>query len=110
MVLFFYPKDFTFVCPTEIKGFGDLHKDFKDREADVFGASTDSEFVHMAWRKDKEELKNLPFPFSPIFAANLSSALGILDEGELVAQRAHLHCRSRRDHSLCRGQRYECWP
>ena len=48
LLVFFYPKDFTFVCPTEIKGFGDLNGQFKDRDCQVLAASTDSEFVHMA--------------------------------------------------------------
>lgn len=87
-IVFFYPKDFTFVCPTEIKAFGDLNKDFRDREAQVLTASTDNEFVHLAWRSQKEELKNLPFPMLSDLKRELSSALGILDESEGVAQRA----------------------
>jgi alkyl hydroperoxide reductase subunit AhpC len=88
LVVFFYPKDFTFVCPTEIKAFGDLDKKFKDRSAQVLAASTDSEFVHLAWRSQKEELKNLPFPMLADIKRELSAALGILDETEGVAQRA----------------------
>jgi len=87
-VVFFYPKDFTFVCPTEIKAFGDLNKEFQDREAQVLTASTDSEFVHLAWRSQKEELKNLPFPMLSDIKRELSATLGILDETEGVAQRA----------------------
>ena len=52
-VVFFWPKDFTFVCPTEIAAFGKLNKEFSDRGAQLFGVSIDSEFVHLAWRKDK---------------------------------------------------------
>ena len=59
-VVFFWPKDFTFVCPTEIAAFGKLDKEFKARDAQILGVSTDSEFVHLAWRRDKDELKNLP--------------------------------------------------
>ena len=87
-IVFFYPKDFTFVCPTEIKAFGDLYKDFKDRDTEVLTASTDNEFVHLAWRSQKEELKNLPFPMLSDLKRELSGALGILDENEGVAQRA----------------------
>ena len=61
-VVFFWPKDFTFVCPTEIAAFGKLDKEFKARDAQVLGVSIDSEFVHLAWRSTKDELKNLPFP------------------------------------------------
>ncbi len=88
LVAFFYPKDFTFVCPTEIKAFGDLYSEFKDRDADVLTASVDSEFVHLAWRQQKDELKDLPFPMLSDIKRELSSALGILDEKEGVSQRA----------------------
>ncbi|MGJ3502503.1 redoxin domain-containing protein, partial [Piscirickettsia salmonis] len=54
-VLFFWPKDFTFVCPTEIAAFNDLYSDFDDRDTVLLGGSTDSEFVHLAWRQNKEE-------------------------------------------------------
>ena len=87
-IVFFWPKDFTFVCPTEIKAFGDLNEEFKDREAQVFGVSTDSEYVHLAWRRDKEELQDLPFPLLSDIKRELSEALGILDKDEGVAQRA----------------------
>src|SRR5262249_8973951 len=61
-VFFFYPKDFTFVCPTEIAGFAKLDGEFRERDAQVYAVSTDSEFVHLAWRKDHESLRELPFP------------------------------------------------
>ena len=51
-IVFFWPKDFTFVCPTEIAAFGKLNGDFNDRDAVVYGVSTDSEFVHLAWRQN----------------------------------------------------------
>lgn len=88
LVVFFYPKDFTFVCPTEIKAFGDLNGKFKERDAQVLAGSTDNEFVHLAWKQHKEELKNLPFPMLADIKRELSAALGILDPNEGVAQRA----------------------
>ncbi len=88
MVAFFWPKDFTFVCPTEIAAFGELNNEFTDRDTQVLGFSTDSEFVHLAWRQHKDELKNLPFPMVTDVKRELSSALGILDPQEGVAQRA----------------------
>ena len=88
LVVFFYPKDFTFVCPTEIKGFGDLNKDFQNRETQVLAVSTDNEFVHLAWLQQKEELKNLPFPLVSDISRSLSESLGILEENEKVALRA----------------------
>lgn len=85
--VFFYPKDFTFVCPTEIKGFADLDQQFKDRDCQILAASTDSEFVHLAWRKDHKDLRDLPFPMLADINKDLTRALGILDE-EGVAKRA----------------------
>ena len=55
-VYFFWPKDFTFVCPTEIAAFGKLNGEFADRDAQVLGGSTDSEFVHHAWRVHHPDL------------------------------------------------------
>jgi alkyl hydroperoxide reductase subunit AhpC len=88
LVVFSWPKDFTFVCPTEIKAFGDLDEEFKDRDAQVLGFSTDSEFVHLAWRQAKEELRDLPFPMLADLKRDLTTALGVLDKHEGVAQRA----------------------
>jgi len=88
LVVFFYPKDFTFVCPTEIAAFGDLNTEFADRDTQVLGGSTDSEFVHWAWRKYQEELHDLPFPLLADVKRELTGALGILDKHEGVAQRA----------------------
>lgn len=88
MLCFFWPKDFTFVCPTEIKAFGDLQKDLKDRDCDILGFSTDNEFVHFAWRKDNEHLRNLTFPMVSDIRKDLSRALGILESHEEVSRRA----------------------
>jgi peroxiredoxin (alkyl hydroperoxide reductase subunit C) len=87
-VIFFWPKDFTFVCPTEIAAFGKLNGEFEDRDAKVLGVSTDSEFVHLAWRQAKEELSDLPFPMVSDLRRDLTIELGILDQEEGVAQRA----------------------
>ena len=87
-VVFFWPNDFTFVCPTEIAEFGRLNTEFKDRDAQVLGVSTDSEYVHLAWKQHHDELRNLPFPMVADGKRELTQALGILDEKEGVAQRA----------------------
>ncbi len=87
-VYFFWPKDFTFVCPTEIAAFGKLERDFADREAQVLGVSTDSEYVHLAWRGSHPDLKDLPFPMVADLKRELSNALGVLDKHEGVALRA----------------------
>lgn len=88
LVIFGYPKDFTFICPTEIVAFGELNEDFKDRETNVIGFSTDSEFVHRAWRNDHEGIKGVPFPLLSDNNGSLSKALGIYNEEEGVAERA----------------------
>jgi alkyl hydroperoxide reductase subunit AhpC len=87
-VVFFWPKDFTFVCPTEIAAFGKLNREFQARDAQILGVSIDSEFVHLAWRQAKDELQSLPFPMLADIKRELSSSLGILDPSEGVAQRA----------------------
>lgn len=83
-VVFFWPKDFTFVCPTEIAAFGKMNEDFNDRDTVVYGVSTDSEFVHLAWRQNHDDLRALPFPMLADIKRELSSALGILDKQEGV--------------------------
>ena len=85
---FFWPKDFTFVCPTEIAAFGKLNSEFAARDTQVLGASIDSEFVHLAWRNNHDDLKDLPFPMLADIKRDLSGQLGILDEKAGVAQRA----------------------
>jgi alkyl hydroperoxide reductase subunit AhpC len=87
-VYFFWPMDFTFVCPTEIAEFGRLHQDFVDRDAQIYGISTDSEFVHLAWKQQNAEIYDLPFPMLSDIKRELSQALGILDDNAGVAQRA----------------------
>ena len=87
-VVFFWPKDFTFVCPTEIAAFGKLSREFADRDAVIYGVSVDSEFVHLAWRQNHPDLKNLPFPMLADIKRELSQALGVLDKQEGVALRA----------------------
>ena len=87
-VVFFWPKDFTFVCPTEIAAFGRLNKDFNERDTVVYGVSTDSEFVHLAWRQNHPDLEALPFAMLSDLKRELSTALGILDKSEGVCLRA----------------------
>ncbi len=88
LLLFWWPKDFTFVCPTEIASFNDHFEDFKTRNTQLIGASTDSEFVHLAWRKSHEDLKNLHFPMLADTSKSLAEELGILEASEKVAYRA----------------------
>ena len=85
---FFWPKDFTVVCPTEIAAFGKMNGEFADRDTQVLGASIDSEFVHLAWRNNHPDLKDLPFPMLSDIKRDLCEQLGILDLKAGVAQRA----------------------
>ena len=87
-VIFFYPKDFTFVCPTEIAEFARLARDFDDRDAVVLGGSTDNEFSKLAWRRDHNDLKALPIWSFADNGGKFARQLGILNEEEGVAQRA----------------------
>ncbi len=88
LVLFLWPMDFTFVCPTEIAEFGRRAADFAERDAQVLGASTDTHFVHLAWRKDHPDLRRLPFPMLADTKRELSTALGILHKEDGVPLRA----------------------
>jgi lipoyl-dependent peroxiredoxin subunit C len=88
LVVFFWPKDFTFVCPTEISDFGRLHRDFEELGASVVGASIDNEYAHLAWRQHHPHLRSLPFPMASDLKRELTTGLGILDPEEGVALRA----------------------
>jgi len=88
LVIVAWPKDFTFVCPTEIVGFDALARDFADRDAQLLGLSTDSDFVHLAWRQSREDLGKVKYPWLADIKRELSSALGILDKTEGVCLRA----------------------
>jgi peroxiredoxin (alkyl hydroperoxide reductase subunit C) len=87
-VFFFWPKDFTFICPTEIVAFGKLKGEFADRDTVVYGASTDTEFVHLNWRLHHEDLKGLAIPMLADTKRELSEALGIISKAAGVALRA----------------------
>ena len=89
-VFVYYPMDFTFVCPTELASFGHALDDFADRDAVVLGASTDTHFVHLGWRRASAELADLPFPLLADYKRELAGALGILHPREGVALRATL--------------------
>jgi peroxiredoxin (alkyl hydroperoxide reductase subunit C) len=88
LVVVFWPKDFTFVCPTEILGYNALLSDFKKCNAYLLGASTDTDFVHLAWRKSDSRLASVAFPWLADSRKSLAGDLGILDAAEGVAYRA----------------------
>jgi len=83
LVLFFYPLDFTFVCPTEIIALSDAYEEFKDLDAEILGASTDSVHSHRAWintPRDQNGLGGLNFPLAADFNKTTARDYGILDE------------------------------
>ena len=87
-VFFWWPLDFTFVCPTEITSFNDHFDDFAKRDANLVGASIDSQFVHLAWRNNHPGLKELKFPMLADTSKSLSEELGILETENKIAYRA----------------------
>lgn len=87
-VIYFYPKDFTYVCPTEITGFNKLAKEFADRDTVILGGSADNEYVKLAWRREHPDLDRLAhYQFGDTSGA-LIDQLGIRDRTEGVALRA----------------------
>jgi alkyl hydroperoxide reductase subunit AhpC len=107
-LVFFWPKDFTFVCPTEIVAFGKMANDFADRDTVVYGVSTDSEFVHMNWRLHHADLRTLPIPMlscSPFQAAGTEIPCFSFKLFSMTASeqgRRHDH-ETTVDHALMRG-------
>jgi len=87
-VIYFYPKDFTFVCPTEIVGFNNLAKDFEDRDAVLMGGSVDNEFCKLAWRREHPDLNNLGHYSFADSTGSLIDQLGVRERNEGVALRA----------------------
>jgi lipoyl-dependent peroxiredoxin subunit C len=87
-VFFWWPLDFTFVCPTEIVSFNEHFGEFAKRNANVVGASIDSQFVHLAWRNNHPGLKGLKFPMLADTSKSLSEELGILEPVNKIAYRA----------------------
>lgn len=87
-VFFWWPMDFTFVCPTEIISFNEHFEEFAKRDANLVGASIDSQHVHLAWRKSHPGLKGLKFPMVADTNKSLSEELGILEPEDKIAYRA----------------------
>lgn len=87
-VMFFYPKDFTFVCPTEMVDYGNIKKDLDTLNCELFGCSVDSEFVHANWKLHDKRLVDLPYDLLSDVKRELSAALGIIDYEAGVSQRA----------------------
>ncbi|RMD58687.1 MAG: peroxiredoxin [Nitrospirae bacterium] len=86
-ILFFYPADFTFVCPTELKDVGDKYEEIKKLGAELVSVSTDTWFVHLAWQRDEKLLENIKFPMGADPTGNVSRLFGVLDESIGLAYR-----------------------
>ncbi|MCX5962709.1 MAG: peroxiredoxin [Cyanobacteria bacterium] len=89
-VLFFYPLDFTFVCPTEITAFSDRHSEFKALNTEILGVSVDSQFSHLAWiQSDRKSggLGDLNYPLVADLKKTISEAYNVLDPEEGIALR-----------------------
>jgi peroxiredoxin 2/4 len=90
VVLFFYPLDFTFVCPTEVAAFSDRYEDFNKRNTEVLGISVDSEFSHLAWIQTDRKLGgvgDLNYPLVSDIKKEISAAYNVLDPAAGVALR-----------------------
>jgi len=85
LVLFFYPADFTFICPTEVAGFSRLASEFRVEEAEILGVSVDSVESHINWSK---ELGGVNYPLLSDTEKSVSKLYGVLDDNEGVSLRA----------------------
>ena len=85
-VFFFYPGDFTFVCPTELEDLADNYKAFQEANTEIYAVSTDSEFTHKAWKDASEAVGKVEYPMLSDRAFKLSQFFGILleDEGQAL--------------------------
>lgn len=86
-ILFFYPADFTFVCPTELGDMADKYAEFQKLGVEVYGVSTDTHFTHKAWHDVSETIKKIKFPMLADPTGALSRALGVYIEEEGLAYR-----------------------
>lgn len=85
LILFFYPRDFTFVCPTELRGFAKHEADFKALNCDILAASTDSEWSHKNWFE--QDLPEVKYPILADTTQSLAKAYGVLNENDGSADR-----------------------
>jgi len=86
-ILFFYPADFTFVCPTELGDMADKYKEFQKMGVEVYSVSTDTHFTHKAWHDSSETIKKINYPMLADPTGALSRALGVYIESEGLAYR-----------------------
>lgn len=87
LVLFFYPADFTFVCPTELRELAASYAEFKKANVEILSVSTDTVFTHKAWHDSSAAIKEVKFPMAADPAGKLSRAFGTYIEDEGLALR-----------------------
>ncbi len=93
VVLFFYPLDFTFVCPSEIIAFDHRLKEFKDRGVEIIGVSVDSHFTHLAWKNtpvNRGGIGNIQYPLVADLSKNIAEDYGVLFDGEVALRGSFL--------------------
>jgi len=78
LVLFFYPADFTFICPTELEDMAEKYEDFKKLGAEIISVSTDTVFVHKAWHDTSDAIKKIKFPMAADPSGDMSDMFGVL--------------------------------
>lgn len=88
LILFFYPADFTFVCPTELKDMSEHYEKFKKAGAEIVSISTDSAYVHQAWAREHDDIKKIKFPMASDRSGKFSRMMGVYDETKGIANRA----------------------
>ncbi len=88
LILFFYPADFTFVCPTELRELSENYDKFRKAGAEIISISTDSVYVHRAWKEANEDIRKIPYPMASDRSGALSRLLGVYDEGRGISLRA----------------------
>ena len=79
-VFFFYPADFTFVCPTELGDLADFYEEFKEAGCEIYSVSEDTHFVHKAWADASDTIKKIQYPMLGDPAGKLAREFGVLDE------------------------------
>ena len=87
-IMFFYPADFTFVCPTELSDLADWHEELLSLGVDVYSVSTDTHFVHKAWHDVSEAIGNIKYAMVGDPSGDLTRSMGVMREGQGLAERA----------------------
>lgn len=87
VVFFFYPADFTFVCPTELADMADNYDKFKELGVEVYAVSTDTQFTHKAWHDSSDSIKKIKFPMLSDKTGALADAFGVLNHNDYLAYR-----------------------